>query len=72
MQETFQNTIQDPADNSGWGGKHRFTILMDIDELYAYFNSVKTPEKRERVYVRNGTCNIVALNEKQANKHTKK
>lgn len=72
MLETFQNTIEDPADNSGWNDRCRFTALMDIDELYAYFNSVKTPEKRERVYVRNGTCNIIALNEKQANKHTKK
>lgn len=72
MIETFQNTIEEPADNSGWNDRCRFTALMDIDELYAYFNSVKTPEKSDRVYVRNGTYNIIALNEKQANKHTKK
>lgn len=55
-----QNLIEEiPCTNSPSAG--RYTNEMDIEQLYAYFNSVKTPVKREAKSYRNGNCTIHSL-----------
>lgn len=38
-----------------------YTTDMDIETLYKYFDSVKTPSKREAKSYRNGNCTIHSL-----------
>ena len=56
-----QNLIEDvSSSNSPSAGK--YTTEMDVEQLYAYFDSVKTPEKRDLgSYQRNGNCTIHSL-----------
>ena len=56
-----QNVIEDvSSSNSPSAGK--YTSEMDIEQLYWYFDSVKTPVKREPTsFQRNGNCTIHSL-----------
>lgn len=48
-----------------------YTLFMTIEELYKYFNSVKTEKKKPVKPVKKGHCNITSLTDKKATKQRK-